>query len=299
MSDYWIRDVEGRVLGPIGLEVLHHLVKAGRLNGLTRASRDGRHFDVLQSFPEVASVIAEALHADRAEWEQQEARRLREQLQVLRGKPAHEVFGLPERASLDAFRGAFFAMVRRFYPARLPSEAQETLRQAHGEMSVFLSQLMAQLEQRAAAPAPPALPPAVRAEASTPGRPGVRPTPTYELYEFVGWERREDNHVHVDLRITLASLGLFTEYPATNIAQGGVYLATRRMIPLGERLQLAIHFDDPARDVSARGVVVWQNEQPTPRHLRGVGVRFTLLAEEDRRFIGYYLKKAQLRASAP
>ncbi len=283
MSDYWISDEQDRVLGPIGLEVLHELVKAGRLHGLTRVSRDGRHFGELQSFPEVASVIAEAQYADRAEWEQQEARRLTGQLQELRGKPVHEVFGLPEGASLDAFRATFFSMVRRFYPARLPSGAHAALRRAYREMFHFLSGRMAQVEQRVAPPASAA----------------ARPAPAYDVYEFVGWERRDDNQVHADLRVTPASLNLFTAYPTVNITNGGVFLATRRMIPLGERLQLALHFDDPARDVSARGMVVWHNEQPSTRQLCGVGVRFTLLAHEDRRFIEYYLKKAQLRSAVP
>jgi uncharacterized protein (TIGR02266 family) len=298
MSDYWISDAQGRVLGPIGLEVLRHLVQAGRLRDLTEASRDGRHFAELRSFPEVANLIAEASTTHREEQDKQEALRLVEELQTLRGKQVHEVFGLPEDASIDAFRASFFSMVKRFYPARLPQETHEELRQAYAAMFHFLSRLMEQIEHRAVPPAPP-----LPARAS-PGRPLMltppppKARPTYHLQEFVGWERRDDNRVYADLRITLQSVGLLTEQQAVNISNGGVFLATQRMIPLGERLELTLHFDDPPRDIKARGMVVWQNEDPAPSQPRGVGVRFTQLDAEDCRFISYYIKKAQLRAAA-
>lgn len=295
MSDYWISDAQGRVLGPIGLEVLRHLVQAGRLRDLTAASRDGRTFAALTSFPDVASIIEEANLAQRAAEDQEEARRLVEQLEALRGKQVHEVFGLPENASIDAFRASFFSLVKRFYPARLPEQAHEQLRQAYGSMFQFLSRLMASIEQRATPPVPTAQFPSP-APGQTLAPP--RPKPTYNLQDFVGWERREDNRVYADLRITVQSVGLLTEQQAVNISNGGVFLATQRLIPLGERLQLTLHFDEPARDITARGVVVWQNEEQLPRQPRGVGVRFTQLDADDCRFISYYIKKAKLRGAA-
>lgn len=285
MDDYWIRDAQGRVLGPIGLEVLRELVKAGRLRSIRQASRDGRHFSELTSFPEVSFAIHEALQAQQVEESRQEARHLTEQLRAMEGKQVHEVFGLPPDASINAFRASFFALVRRFYPDRLPSEAPEELRRAYGEMFHFLSGLMSRIEQRAQTPAAPPHPP------SAPAR-------TYNLEDFVGWERRDDNRIHAELRITQESVGLLTEQQSANVSNGGLFLATQQLLPLGERLQLTLHFDDPVRDVSARGVVVWQNEQPAPRRPRGVGVRFTHLEEADRRFLGYYVKKAQLRGAA-
>ena len=39
MADYWIGDAEGRVLGPVSLDVIHELVSSGRLTRVTRASR--------------------------------------------------------------------------------------------------------------------------------------------------------------------------------------------------------------------------------------------------------------------
>lgn len=291
MSDYWISDAHQRVLGPIGLEVLRTLLMSGRLRGLTQVSRDGRNFAAVQSVPEVAALLQEAANAHQLEQDRQEARKLAAQIEALRGKPVHEVFGLAENASIDAYRASFFALVRRFYPARLPSKADDELRNAYASMFYFLSQLMAQIEQRA-------MPPVIAAPAPTPPAAPARPAraPTYNLYEFVGWERREDRRVHASLRVTVESVGLFTQ-EAVNISNGGVFLATEKLLPLGERLEMTIQFDTPARHVSARGVVVWLNERGDMRTPRGVGVRFSYLEEEDRRFIAYYVKKAQARTS--
>ena len=41
MSNYWIGDSVGRVLGPLTLQSLRELVSSGRLKAVTRASRDG------------------------------------------------------------------------------------------------------------------------------------------------------------------------------------------------------------------------------------------------------------------
>ncbi|NPC77130.1 TIGR02266 family protein, partial [Pyxidicoccus fallax] len=117
---------------------------------------------------------------------------------------------------------------------------------------------------------------------------------TYSLHEFVGWERRDDRRVHVKLRVTIDSVSLFTR-EAANISNGGVFLAMEELLPLGERLEMTLHFDTPERHISARGVVVWQNERADMRHPRGVGVKFTALEDEARRFITYYVKKAQMR----
>lgn len=290
MSDYWFSDSHQRVLGPISLEVLRHLLMSGRLRGLARVSRDGRNFAALQSFPEVAALVQEAANARQLEQDRQEARQLAAQIETLRGKPVHEVFGLAENASIHAYRASFFSMVKRFYPARLPLEADEELRKAYGSMFSFLSQLMARIEQRAMPPAlamPAPTPPAV------PRKPAV--SHTYSLYEFVGWERRADR-VHASLRVTQESVSLFTQ-ETVNISNGGVFLATEKLLPLGERLEMAMHFDTPARHISARGVVILANERADLRHPRGVGVRFTHLGDEDRRFIAYYVKKAQLRTA--
>jgi uncharacterized protein (TIGR02266 family) len=291
MSDYWISDAHQRVLGPISLEVLRTLLTSGRLRGLTQVSRDGRNFAALQSFPEVVALIQEAANAHQLEYDRQEARKLAAQIEALRGKPVHEVFNLPENASIDAYRASFFSLVKRFYPARLPNKADEELRNAYRAMFSFLSQLMAQIEQRA-------MPPVIAAPASTPPAAPARPahSPTYSLHEFVGWERRDGNRVHVSLRVTIESVSLFT-LGAVNISNGGVFLAMEKLVPLGERLEMTIHFDTPARQVSARGVVTWVNERGDMRTPRGVGVRFTSLDEEDRRFIAYYVKKAQARTS--
>lgn len=287
MANYWVGDAYGRVLGPLGLETLQELTAAGRLK-IDRASTDGKLFGPLERYPEIARVVAAGAARAKATDGREQARQLSEEIRAMRARPVHEVFNLPADASIDAFRASFFALVKRFYPASLPRDADESLRSAYAEMFQFLSKLMADIERRAEAGASP--PPPVA------GAPSMTfPKVSYDLYNFVGWERRENDRVAADVRVTLASVGLLTENKLVNISNGGMFLAVHRLLPLGQKLELTLHFDEPPRDVSAKCVVVWVNEQADRRHPRGVGIRFVELAEEDQRFIEYYVRKAQIR----
>jgi uncharacterized protein (TIGR02266 family) len=111
----------------------------------------------------------------------------------------------------------------------------------------------------------------------------------------VGWERRENNRVFVDMKVTVQSVGMLTENKLVNISNGGVFLAMQKLLPLGEKLDLSLQFDAPRKTLTATGMVVWVNEQADRRQPRGVGVRFVKLGEEDRRFIEYYVRKALLQ----
>ena len=60
MPEYWIGDAEGRVLGPVSLDVVQDLVNTGRLMEITRVSRDGRNWGTPASFPEVMTLLLNA-----------------------------------------------------------------------------------------------------------------------------------------------------------------------------------------------------------------------------------------------
>jgi uncharacterized protein (TIGR02266 family) len=152
MADYWIGDAEGRVLGPVSLDVIHELVSSGRLTRVTRASRDGQVWGTPESFPEVMALL---LHAPRSDdllqGERQEAARVREQLRTMEGRPPHEIFRLDRSASVDAYRNAFFKLVKRFYPDRVRAQAHPELRKAYSDAFHFLSRLMVHIERELAA----------------------------------------------------------------------------------------------------------------------------------------------------
>jgi hypothetical protein len=152
MPEYWIGDVEGRVLGPVSLDVVQDLVNTGRLTEITRVSRDGRNWGAPSGFPEVMTLLVNAPSADALlQSERQEAARVREQLRAMQGRPPHEIFRLDRNASVDAYRNAFFKLVKRFYPDRVRAQAHPDLRKAYGDAFQFLSKLMVHIEKELAA----------------------------------------------------------------------------------------------------------------------------------------------------
>ena len=148
MPEYWIGDVDGRVLGPVSLDVVQDLVNTGRLTEITRVSRDGRNWGTPAGFPEVMALLLNAPSPEALlQVERQEAARVREQLRAMQGRPPHEIFRLDRYASVDAYRNAFFKLVKRFYPDRVRAQAHPDLRKAYADAFQFLSRLMVHIER--------------------------------------------------------------------------------------------------------------------------------------------------------
>ena len=138
MSNYWIGDAAGRVLGPLTLQALRDLIGSGRMKKVNRASRDGTTWVPIESFDEVKDLLAKAAPSPAAD--QENAERIRTQLRLLQGrKTPHEVFGMLPTANLDELRLAFFRMAKRFSPEHLGPETHPELRRASQEMFDFLS----------------------------------------------------------------------------------------------------------------------------------------------------------------
>lgn len=153
-GDYWIRDVDGRVLGPVSFPVLRDLCSARRLVGVTHVSRDGKSWQTLQELPELATLL-EAPEAAQLQQEQQaEAVRLRAQLRAAASAPAHLIFKVAEEAPLQTYRQAYFALARRFHPSRLEPTTHPDLVAASREAFAFFSKRMSEVEARITPPSP-------------------------------------------------------------------------------------------------------------------------------------------------
>ncbi len=330
MSEYWIGDAEGRVLGPVSLDVVQDLVNTGRLTEITRVSRDGRNWGTPAGFPEVMALLLNAPSPDALlQSERQEAARVREQLRAMQGRPPHEIFRLDRNASVDAYRNAFFKLVKRFYPDRVRAQAHPDLRKAYADAFQFLSRLMVHIEKdltagvpvsplpvlvRAAPPptpmddepltpipAPPpqtARPLSVVPRSMTPlPRPGPFSSPahegafSYQPHEFVGFERRDDR-VEVTIRVTARNSRMFTDHPLANLKTDGFFLACAKSLPLGTLVDVIFRFDEEHREVRSRGRVILENSGGDPSKPSGFGVRFITLVEQDRRFMLQFVERS-------
>jgi uncharacterized protein (TIGR02266 family) len=322
-SSYWIGDADGRVLGPVSLDVVQELVKTGRLQDVTRASTDGHRWGAPEQFPEILALL---LHAPKPEvlfeLERQEAGRVWEHLRAMQGKAPNELFRIEQDASVDAYRNAFFKLVKRFYPDRVRAQAHPDLRRAYSDAFHFLSRLMVHIENELAAghpvgampstgatpvpaPAPKLTRPAnspTRAQPE-PARPALIPPhrtaapgqrATYHPNEFVGLERRDDR-VEVTVRVNARNSAMFTQHPLVNLNSGGVFLACQTSLPLGTPVEVVFRFDEPAREIKARGRVILENAGGDPRTPVGFGVRLVTLPDSEKSFVQAFLQRAASR----
>jgi len=319
-SSYWIGDAEGRVLGPVTLDVVQELVSTGRLQDVTRASSDGQRWGPPEQFPEILALL---LHAPRPEalleLERQEAGRVWDQLRGMQGKAPHELFHIEQGASVDAYRNAFFKLVKRFYPDRVRAQAHPDLRRAYSDAFHFLSRLMVHIENELAAgrtasamptmrvtplstpvarpvqpvqfPAPERPKPAMRPLPKTP-EPAARPT--YEATEFVGLERRDDR-VEVTVKVNARNSAMFTQHPLVNLQSGGVFLACHTSLPLGTPVEVVFRFDEPEREIKARGRVILENAGADPRTPVGFGVRLVSFRDAEKNFVQAFLQRVAAR----
>ena len=290
MSEYWIGDNAGRVLGPVSFAAIAELVSAGRLQGTAHVSRNGRDWLPVEDAPEIASLFTTRASVDRESRDRQQAAQIMAELQQLRGRAMHEIFGIGPGSDISAYRSAFFKMVKKYFPDRTADGAHSSLRQANSEMFAFLSDLMGQIEQTAS-----------RARGYSPSAPAskagltrsVRP-PSYALKEFGGWIRNPDQPVAAEVPVNHDNTDMFTHNKLVNLNNGGVFIRTTKLLPLGETVDLTLRFEAPQRNVRVMSRVVWQNEQESPMHPRGVGLRFLEISQEDQRFIAYYVKKSKV-----
>jgi uncharacterized protein (TIGR02266 family) len=306
MSNYWIGDASGRVLGPLTLQALRDLIGSGRLKKVNRASRDGTTWIPLENFDEVKDLIAKA--APTQATDQQNAEKIRAQLRTLQGhKTPHEVFGVPPTASLDELRLAFFRIAKRFSPEHLGPETHPDLRRASQEIFDFLSAKMREAESRAAPLATPA-----RGVTPVPGVRGVPPgstapfhpasptatpvrkqvaAPTYSSEEFVGISlRTSSDQVHADIQVTAQNVGMFVDHRMINLASGGLFITTRRPLKLGTKVLLKLNFEQPPRAIELRTTVIWEHALDDGKQPRGYGLGLAGLRAEEKTFLQEFVR---------
>lgn len=312
MSNYWVGDSVGRVLGPMTLQALRELMSQGRLRNAVRASRDGDTWMALQDLEEIKDLLS--VVKPTPSMEQQQAERLRVQLRGLQAlKTPQEVFGVKYPATLEEVRLAFFRMAKRFSPEHLAPDTHPELLKVSKEIFDFLSQRMREAEAAFArgapsrpppvlAPSAPGSPPPPVREARTPPptapvapayrsvAPTRTPAPTYAAEEFVGLRRSDADKIHADIRVTPKNVGMFMDHPLINLATGGLFIPAARPLRLGTQVELTLNFEQPPRSIALRSAVIWENAVDDGRQPRGYGLRLSDLRQEDRAFLQEYVR---------
>ena len=284
MANYWICDASNRILGPLLLDSLRELLATGRVSEITKASRDGARWQSVDQIPEIAEVLFQAASENGERLQRFKASRIRARLAGMRGRRAHEVFDLPRSASLQEHREAFFQTVKPFHPDKLPKGTHADLRDASVEIFKFLSELMAETEREMTRAPIPRQFSEYGTDRRPLGPPKAEKVPTYGSEEFVGIKRGKE-FIEATVRVNSQNIGIFTDHGLVNLATQGVFLPTRQKLPLGTLLDLRFVFDHSAREIKARGRVVWENVGAASKTAPGFGVRLLRLDRADQQFL--------------
>ncbi|WP_338863960.1 TIGR02266 family protein [Myxococcus stipitatus] len=134
-------------------------------------------------------------------------------------------------------------------------------------------------------PAPPAPPP------PAPPLRKAAAAPTYSSAEFVGLERRADDRIHADVRVSMQNTGIFTDHRIINLSSGGLFIATDKPLRLGTQVELTLRFDEPSRVMTLRSSVIWENSLDDGKNPRGYGLRLSSLRKEERDFIQQFVSR--------
>lgn len=76
------------------------------------------------------------------------------------------------------------------------------------------------------------------------------------------------------------------------LGQGGMFVATESLIPIGEQFEFEILFNHQKMQVlKGKAEVVWQRQQRNGKHLPGMGVKFVEISEEGNQFLAEYVEE--------
>lgn len=102
--------------------------------------------------------------------------------------------------------------------------------------------------------------------------------------------RRQHARHNVELEVTMESETNFYMGLTENLSEGGIFIATHMLKPLGTPIEVSFKLPDMSEPIKANGTVRWLREySPTSDTSPGIGVRFehigTEHAEQIRRFL--------------
>jgi Tfp pilus assembly protein PilZ len=279
LTEYWIRDLSKRVLGPLSLAALRGLVATGRLKDVASISLDGRTWVALGSYPGLVDLVAAPQPGTRelAAQDRQQAAEVRSRLIELQPMQDADIFKVSCTATAEEFLTAFFALAKSYHPDRVPDGFPE-LRAASAEMVHFITDRINSRIRRAHA-----RPVAMLTSNS--------PLPRlFDGSQFVGLERTNAGGYRATVRVTQESASMFTRHSMANLSSSGIFLPGLHAL-LGSAIDLVFQFAEAGRDIKTPGKVVWVNAHDTRRPL-GSGVRYGRLPDDETAFIIDYVERA-------
>jgi uncharacterized protein (TIGR02266 family) len=111
--------------------------------------------------------------------------------------------------------------------------------------------------------------------------------------------RRNSQRFQVELELTLQSESTIWIGHAENVSDGGVFVATKELKPIGTEIELTIKLPGNLLPVWTLGVVCWIRETSGRVDAPlGMGVQFRLIADDALRRIRDFVRERQASTAA-
>lgn len=106
--------------------------------------------------------------------------------------------------------------------------------------------------------------------------------------------KRQQPRVRMQVKIDFSSDNNFYSGFSTNLSDGGVFIATVKLVPIGTSMEL--YFRLPGGEgVETKGIVRWVREvdDRNPANMPGLGVQFVDLSEEAKKAIAAFVRERE------
>lgn len=269
MTSFWLADADARVLGPVALELVRDLALRGKLSDVRAVSKDGKTFVPVREVPEVQQALEVVQSSDELARAQADAtKQIRDWLTSIRGRSSEEVFRVPHQASREAWRAAFFSLVHRYVPGRLPPEATPELRLACEDAFLALSERMIDLERQF--------------RASKPMGGAVAPQASSQQVRWRG------GMIHVRLNLARGDVQPFVGDPDNTWRHDCLFVMSPEKLMMNTPADITLGFEGHVTQIHSSGRVVGVRTEP----LQGFSVKLLDLGEAQRAIIRTWVARA-------
>src|SRR5687767_9285993 len=112
-------------------------------------------------------------------------------------------------------------------------------------------------------------------------------------------QRRQSSRFQVDLELSLQSESTIWMGQAWNVSDGGVFVATKELKPIGTEIEMTLKLPGSMLPVWAVGVVCWIRETSGKEDAPlGMGIQFRLIADDALRRIRDFVRERQSSTAA-
>lgn len=270
-GEFWLADSEARVLGPVSLDMVRDLALRGKLTDVRAVSRDGKNFVPLREMPDLQAVLSQPPQVGEAVRAQASAtQQIRTWLAAIKDRSSAEVFRVPPSSSRETWRAAFFGLIHRYVPSRLPPDATDELRLACEEAFLTLAARMLEVEKQLKAATPPEMPQVTFA---------ASPAPT------VSWR---GGMIHVKLDLKRGDARPFTVDPDSNWKSDSLFVQSNEKAMVNTPAEVTLAFDGHVTQVHASGRVVGVKTT----HPLGFAVKLLGIDESQRAMIRAWVTRS-------